>query len=576
MRDSASSDCYGDVRAKARRQFLSRLGRQLALFAGITLLCCGCYGAYDIWREHHLERQAENFAARGDAASVVLVARHLLQLHPDNLVALRVMAELAERSERAEAIDWRLAIARVQPRVAENQFALAAAALRFGQIDLAGRALNSIPPALHETPRYHQLAGATALALHHNEKAEEHFAAALEQEPGNTQTALNLAMLRLASNKPAIVTGARANLRRLLKNPNARMPALRALAGDALAYRDGPDALQWTKLLVAGQAATFEDHLLYLEATRGTEVAAAALARCAALAANSPALTAHLITWMNRHEMAEMARSWSATLPDKIRATQPVPLAIAESISCARDWPALAEFVRAQNWREQESLRLAIQSHASRHLSGENDTALEAQSSWRAALKAAQNRPDQLTTIARLAEGWGYPDEASAAWWLIANGNVKVKEALLALQNLYEKTHDSRGLLRVAKRALELNPEDLVAANNCASLGLLLNGDSASHRLAEKLHTEHPTNAAFAATYAFALHTEGKTADALRVIEKLKETQLRQPALAAYYVVMLAESGNFDRARAYLPAAARAVLLPEEQALLASAIHKLS
>jgi predicted Zn-dependent protease len=127
----------------------------------------------------------------------------------------------------------------------------------------------------------------------------------------------------------------------------------------------------------------------------------------------------------------------------------------------------------------------------------------------------------------------------------------------------------------VAKRALELNPADLVAANNCASLGLLLSGDSSARRLATKLHKENPDNAIFSTTYAFALFTEGKTNDALKMMETLKDAQLRHPAVAAYYFVMLVENGRMERAHLFLSAANRAQLLPEEQQLLTTATRKL-
>jgi predicted Zn-dependent protease len=127
----------------------------------------------------------------------------------------------------------------------------------------------------------------------------------------------------------------------------------------------------------------------------------------------------------------------------------------------------------------------------------------------------------------------------------------------------------------VAKRALELNPADLVAANNCASLGLLLNADSSARRLATKLHGENPANAVFSSTYAFALFTEGKTSEALREMETLKEAQLRHPSIAAYYFVMLVENGKMERAHAFLAAANKAQLLPEEQQLLTAATRKL-
>jgi hypothetical protein len=326
---------------------------------------------------------------------------------------------------------------------------------------------------------------------------------------------------------------------------------------------------------VRESGAPFADYLLQLEATQATDVAGPALADAQQRAAGNARLSAELITWMNRHGLAADALTWSNSLPPTVRDTQPVPLAIAESLSCTRDWPRLLDFIHDGNWGKQEPLRLAVESHATRHMETDAQSSAEAGNKWRAALNAARGQADQLAAIAQLAEGWGYRAQAADAWWLIANSDAKVKEALLALQGLYKSSRDSRGLLRVAKRALELNPDDLVAANNCASLGLLLNGDSSARRLAAKLHADHPASDAFAATYAFALHTEGKTAEALQVLESLTEAQLGQPALAAYYVVILTENGNIDRARAFLPAAQRAVLLPEEQQLLTSAVRKL-
>ncbi|MFL6539876.1 MAG: hypothetical protein ACJ8HU_03865, partial [Chthoniobacterales bacterium] len=183
--------------------------------------------------------------------------------------------------------------------------------------------------------------------------------------------------------------------------------------------------------------------------------------------------------------------------------------------------------------------------------------------------------PEQLVALAQLAEGWGYHAEAEEAWWQVANGSDNARAALGALQHLYRSKQNTRGLLRVAKRALELNPDDLLAANSCANLGLLVSNDSTARRLALKLHHEHPDDRAFAATYAYALHTEGKRAEALKVLEKLKEEELRNPAIAAYYVVMLTDDGKLERARSFLGDAQRATLLPEEQQLLDAAVRTL-
>jgi hypothetical protein len=340
-------------------------------------------------------------------------------------------------------------------------------------------------------------------------------------------------------------------------------------------HGDRPRAAKWAAQLGPEAGAGFSDALLNFQAVEGTEAAAPALAELQTRAAASPEQAAELITWMNRHRMAPVAALWSSSLPKQILEAQPVPLAIAESYSFLQDWTAMRALVAGKNWGRHEGLRLAVEAHALHHLSPSDRDSMESKTAWRSALKAAQAFPEELVAIARLAEGWGYAPEAEEAWWEVANGKETGRLGLAALQQLYKSRRETRGLLRVAKRALELNPNDLVAANNCASLSLLLHGDSTARRLALKLHQEHPANRAFAATCAFALHTEGKVADGLRVLENLKEEELRHPSIAAYYVVMLVESGNLTRARSYLVDARRAALLPEEQQLLDVAARKL-
>jgi hypothetical protein len=339
--------------------------------------------------------------------------------------------------------------------------------------------------------------------------------------------------------------------------------------------QDRVAARDWATQLNTENGATYGDKLLYFRAVQSTEAAAPALEELKAKAAESPATAAELITWLNREGMAIVAAHWASRLPAEIRETQPVPLAVAESLSFMQDWPALRASVEEKNWGEYEALRLAVESHALHRLASSQPDSMQRQTVWRAALKAADAKPEQLVAIAQLAEGWGYTEDAADAWWKVAGGNANARAGLSALQRIYKAKHDTRGLLRVAKRALELNPGDLVAANNCASLGLLLHGDSTARRLAARLHTDHPANRAFAATHAYALHTAGKTAEALELMERMKEEELRHPAIAAYYVVILVESGKLDRARLFLPNAQRAALLPEEQQLLSSATRKL-
>ena len=575
MRDTASNDCRGDVRARARRDFLMRWGLRLGCLVAFVALSFVVYRGYEALREKHLARQAREFVASGDYQSAVLAARRVLQLNQNNVAACRVMAETAEIAERAEALSWRQRISTLEPNVPENQLALAATALRFGEIDLARKALASVAPAVRASVKYCELSGGLALAEKQPAAAEGHFAAALLLEPNNTRLALNLACIRLASTNPKTIEQARADLALLSGNPARRLESLRALASDALARKSHTEAHRWAAQLKSEKRATFSDTLLYLEAAQASDAAATALLELEERAKDSPAEAVALITWMNRHEMAKPAIEWVLSLPKEVLTAQPVPLAVAESYSFLQDWRVLQEWVEGKNWGEYECFRLAALSHALHRLSPTDRSSMESQTAWRAALAATKSRPDRLVPIAQLAEGWGYNTEAEEAWWMIANGSENAKAALNALQRLYKSNQDSHGLLRVAKRALELNPADLVAANNCASLGLLLTGDSSARRLATKLHVEYPASTVFSATYAFALHLEGKTGAALKVMETLKEAELRYPAIAAYYFVILVENGNMERAQSFLSAAKQAALLPEEQKLLTDATRKL-
>jgi tetratricopeptide (TPR) repeat protein len=558
-----------------RQDFRKLWARRLAVCALAAVLALGAYRGYGVWRKHHLAQQAQEFFARKDYQSAVLVARHLLQLDPRNVAACRIMAETADLAGKREALPWREQVVALEPSVAENRIALASAALRFGQFELARKNLDAVDAAGRATVKYHQLAGVLAIAEKKTALAESEFAAALALEPGNPQFALNLATVRLTSTELPTREKARIELAGLVEQPALRLDALRALTTDALANKSSGGAAKWASQLRLEKGATFSDLLLYLEATHKTDAATTALREVEANAIRSPAVAAALITWMNRHGMAQAAREWGLALPKEIVTAPPVPLAIAEAYSFLQDWSGLHAWVDEKNWGDEEFLRLAALSHALHHLTPGDRSSMESQTAWNAALKATKNRPDRLVAIAQLAEGWGYTAEAADAWWLIANGNENAKEALTALQRLYKAKQDSHGLLRVAKRAAELNPADLVAANNCASLGLLLNGDSSARRLATKLHAENPTNAAFSSTYAFALFTEGKTSEALKEMETLKEAQLRHPVIAAYYFVMLVENGKMERAHLFLSAANKAQLLPEEQQLLTAATRKL-
>jgi len=136
----------------------------------------------------------------------------------------------------------------------------------------------------------------------------------------------------------------------------------------------------------------------------------------------------------------------------------------------------------------------------------------------------------------------------------------------------YAKSGDTGGVYRVLVHSSELAPDDLTMQNNLAQLSLLLDADpERARKIAAELVRKEPGNAAFVSTYAFSLYARGDAAAAREAMEKLTEAQLQEPAIAAYYGIVLAAAGEKEKARAYLARGAQAFLLPEEKALLAKA-----
>ncbi len=102
-----------------------------------------------------------------------------MQKRPDSLAAFHILAEASEKQNRSETVAWRVQIARLQPHDLDSQLNLASAALRFGQLDTARKALESVAPADRDRAAYHVVAGWLARAQGNEAELEQHFAAAV-------------------------------------------------------------------------------------------------------------------------------------------------------------------------------------------------------------------------------------------------------------------------------------------------------------------------------------------------------------------------------------------------------------
>src|SRR5216110_1493156 len=115
---------------------------------------------------------------QGRFTEATRTARELVAQHPDSLHALYVLAEAAEKQNLEEAISWREQIVRLHPKDPDNQLNLVSAALRFGKLDLARKALDQIPANDRNRAAFHVVAGWLASAEGNFAEQEEQFAAA--------------------------------------------------------------------------------------------------------------------------------------------------------------------------------------------------------------------------------------------------------------------------------------------------------------------------------------------------------------------------------------------------------------
>jgi predicted Zn-dependent protease len=111
--------------------------------------------------------------------------------------------------------------------------------------------------------------------------------------------------------------------------------------------------------------------------------------------------------------------------------------------------------------------------------------------------------------------------------------------------------------------------------NNFAQLSLLLNVDvDRARTLARRLYEAHSTNANCASTYAYALYSQGHFDQAAKVMNGLKDDDLKRPEIAAYYGAILASAGARQKAEQFLALSRTAHLLPEEKKIVEEAVAR--
>jgi len=568
-----------------RRLSPTRVAILVAASAAIVLLGIVSYGygskLYRDWQQRRLLHQAESLLKEEKFDQAAQDAREVLTVDPNSLPAFYILAAAAERQNLEEAVRWRTQIARLLPKDPDSQLNLASTALRFGQIDLARKALNDVVPEHRDSAAFHVVAGWLARAEGNLAEQEGQFAAAAKEEPANELYQFNLAALQIQSADMEKSAKARAVLDRLSKVAPFRTGALRALLNDSVARNDLAAADNYVQQLQMSPEITFGDYLLCLTFYRKLDEKKfrPLLEKVKPFAARNPSDLASLMSWMNQNGLAEDAIKWIDKLSKDELAFPPVSIAVAAVYANTKNWSRLKRWTSSGSWSGSDYLRIAYQAIATRRLQSRNGGTAhtEFETLWRSAEQAANEQPQRELELARLASRWNLDKESELLWLRVAKNPPMRREALDALRRLYRENDNLERLYDILQRLHESSPTEAPITADLARLGL--NSEQhikESHDLAKEAYDHAPNELNCAVTYAYSLDRLGRNAEGLGIIHRLPLDQLHDPHAAVYVALLLAEAGQIDGAKEYITAAETEKIYSEEKKLLDEAKRKLA
>jgi hypothetical protein len=258
------------------------------------------------------------------------------------------------------------------------------------------------------------------------------------------------------------------------------------------------------------------------------------------------------------------ALAWLHTLPMNRQTNQPAALLIAQCYSASKDWPGLRAGLEKQKWPELEFMRHAFLSRALRG----QEMAESAKGEWEQALASANGQKQSLVMLFRLVAQWNWTAEGEDLLWSICNRYPGEKWAAQSLARALYLGGRTRPFMQLMQQELKRSPADLDIKNNLAITALLLEAKELKpNDLARETYEQAPVKSAYAATYAYSLYVQGKSAEALKVMRQLTPQDIEKSPNAGYYGIILKANGDSAQARIYLDKAMNSRLMPEERTL---------
>ena len=526
--------------------------------------------AFHAWQVRRLLAEANALTNEGDYKHASLDAQRALELSPENVDAMRVIAGSAESAGLRSAIEFWRRVTELSKNSEADVTSWARCAIRFGDALSASKALDGMPAPEKETADYHALRSDVALIRHDLAEYEKELLEAKRIDPQNKKYDLALATLHVAANDVATHEVGVRELLDLGDDEFFRRDAIHRLADDALRRNQITGALEYARKLDNLPSRDFSDRLLLLSILKvaGDAEVQSLLEQLKKDASGDATKIGALVGWMNSQKMSAEAVRWIKMLPATILAKRTAPLNVAEAFVATSDWDGLRKFCAETKWDALDYMRNALAARALR----ESGQVEESSQQWNEAVAKISGRSEQILGLAELARKWGWQNQALDLWWLAARDPVNAEKTLRLLYDYYAGRRDTQELYRVLLHLEKVRPTDPAVRNNLAQISLLLNLNAdQAYRLAREVYEQQPKNPDYAATYAFSLYLQGNMKRALQVLAGFSEAELERPQIAAYYGVMLARNGDFSRASKFLDLSEKANLLPKARKIVEQA-----
>jgi cellulose synthase operon protein C len=264
-------------------------------------------------------------------------------------------------------------------------------------------------------------------------------------------------------------------------------------------------------------------------------------------------------------------KSFVALLPGALRENLNVHMELADSLYGSDDYKGLEAALKNERWENREFIRQGLLSYAQRQQSRDGD----ARSTWRVAVAAAGNNSTNLSTLADLAQRWGWTPEYIEILSKIFQRDPTDVKSFSELVEHYSRGNQTAELANLYRVRLEGSPNDGEAKARFAYYSLLTNSNaSRAHVLAREAYEQAPENPLRAKVYVFSLYKQSRGNDAQEVLKKLDEQKSSGPLqLSLVRAALAAQQNQAREARAQLAAFDPSSALPEEAAL-ADAIAK--